>query len=215
MDMNLERHDYITAGISFFLAAVTLYGWTHLPEQIAIHFDSSGQPDSTAGKLPGLLLIPAISAGLYVLFRYLPEIDPLGDNIEEFRPEYNLVMVSVLGLLTYVQALIVSWNLGFSFSMSQALVPAVAALYYIVGEVVGEAEQNWFIGIRTPWTLSSEEVWNKTHEKSEPLFKAAGLTALLGVVFPEYTIAFIAGPAAAIAVFSTVYSYVAYRKTEP
>jgi uncharacterized membrane protein len=70
------------------------------------------------------------------------------------------------------------------------------------------------VGIRTPWTLSSDDVWRHTHDRTAPLFKIAGVIALAGLVFPEYFVYFIAGPAVAISVFATVYSYVDYRQIE-
>ncbi|WEL23140.1 SdpI family protein [Candidatus Nanohalovita haloferacivicina] len=212
--MELEKQDYITAGIGALLAVLTIYGWFNLPDQIAIHFNAAGQPDNFTSKTTGLLLLPAMFLGLYGLFKVLPSIDPLGDNIQEFKDQYRTIIAAVLGFLTYIQALIVFWNLGYSFSISQALVPGIAALYYIMGIVISEARQNWFIGIRTPWTLSDEEVWNKTHERCGPLFKAAGLIALLGLALPEYFIFFTVAPAMIVSVYATVYSYMEFRRKQ-
>jgi uncharacterized membrane protein len=75
-----------------------------------------------------------------------------------------------------------------------------------------KADRNWFIGIRTPWTLSSDKVWKKTHEKTAPLMKLAAAISLAAVVLPEYSIYFYAVPAFVVALFSTVYSYWAYRE---
>jgi len=85
-------------------------------------------------------------------------------------------------------------------------------LYVGVGFLLERAERNWFVGIRTPWTLSSEDVWRNTHDRAATLFKFAGVIALAGAILPEYFVYFVAVPAAAIAAFATVYSYLDYRR---
>ncbi|WP_414838051.1 SdpI family protein [Candidatus Nanosalina sp. VS9-1] len=210
--MELEKHDYISGFTGLLLAAITIYGWINLPDQIAIHFNAAGQPDNVTGKLFGLLMMPAMFLGLYSLFKALPRVDPLGENIQDFKEQYQLIISAILGFLTYIQALIVSWNLGYSFSISQALVPGIAALYYIMGVVIGEARQNWFIGIRTPWTLSDEEVWKKTHERCGPLFKVAAVITLVAVILPDYFILLTVAPVLAVSLYSVLYSYREYQK---
>lgn len=212
--MKPENQDYLALGLGVILSIVTVYGWLNLPDQIAIHFNAAGQPDSTVGKGIGLIIAPAIFTSLYALFRALPSIDPLGDNILEFEEQYRTAVRAVLGFLTYIQIMVVAWNTGYSFSVNQALAPAIAALYYVMGDVIGEARQNWFIGIRTPWTLSSEEVWQKTHERCGPLFKIAAVAALAATVIPDYFIALTVAPALAVSVYAVLYSYREYRKQE-
>lgn len=210
--MALEKHDYISAATGLLLVAVTVYGWLNLPDQIAIHFGPAGEANGFADKTTGLLIIPALSLGLYLLFRVIPRVDPLGDNIQKFHTPYQKLVLAVLGFMTYIQALIVFWNLGYSFTVNQALVPAIAVLYYLMGDVIGEARQNWFIGIRTPWTLSDEEVWKKTHERCRPLFKVAAGFALLALVIPDYFILLTVAPVLAASVYAVFYSYREYQK---
>lgn len=210
--MELERYDYMKAVAGLLLAAVTVYGWLNLPDQIAIHFNAAGEADGFADKTTGLLMIPVLSTGLYLLFKLIPRIDPLGENISEFQETYKKLVAALLGFLTYIQALIVFWNLDVSFTLNQALAPAIAALYYLMGEVIEEAEQNWFVGIRTPWTLSDEEVWKKTHERCGPLFKIAAVAALAAAVVPDYFIVLTVAPALAVSVYAVLYSYREYQK---
>ena len=96
--------------------------------------------------------------------------------------------------------------------MSQALSPAFGMLFYYLGILTQNAKRNWFIGIRTPWTLSSDVVWDKTHRIGGKLFKAAGIIALLGALIPQYAIFFILVPVISIVAFSFVYSYVEYSR---
>jgi len=192
------------------LIGVALFG--RLPEQVAIHFGPSGQPDNYVGKPFALTILPALQAVMLGLFAVLPRIDPLGENIKEFHEAYNGFVVVLLGFLGYIHGVLLLWNIGYEFAVMQAVVPAVAVLYYIIGIVMERAEQNWFVGIRTPWTLSNEEVWQDTHALGGKLFKIAAVLALGGLVFPRYAVWFIAAPVALVAAAMTVYSYWDYRR---
>ena len=118
----------------------------------------------------------------------------------------------MLIFLLYIYLLTILWNLGLWFNMVQLLAPALGVLFYFCGVLIGKAKRNWFIGIRTPWTLSNEKVWDKTHLIGGRLFKAAGLVALLGVLFQNYAILFVLIPVILVSLFTIVYSYFAYQK---
>ena len=210
--MNARRRNLLGAAIIAVtgLAGVALMG--RLPEQVAIHFGPSGQPDNYVGKLLALALIPALQAVMLAMFAILPRIDPLGENIQKFGDMYNWLVLVIIGFLGYIHGVVLLWNIGYEFAVMQAVVPAIAVLYYFIGMVMERAEQNWFVGIRTPWTLSNEEVWQNTHALGGTLFKIAAVIALGGLVLPQYAVVLIAGPAALLAVVTTVYSYWDYRR---
>lgn len=163
-------------------------------------------------KHTALALFPALSAILLGAFAALPHIDPLGENVARFREQYDTFVVLLLAFLTYVHLLVLTANAGYEFEIVQVLAPAVGMLLYYVGVLSEHAERNWFVGIRTPWTLSEEEVWKRTHERAAPLFKLAGVVAALTALVPAYAELLIAGTVAAVALYATVYSYVAYRR---
>jgi uncharacterized membrane protein len=212
--MEFGKTDYLAAGFFFLLAGITVYGFLNIQGDVAVHFDSSGQADSTMGKVPGLLILPAISVSVFALLKYIPRIDPLGENIEEFKPALEGVASGIIGFLSYTQGLIVGWNLELVANVSRAVVPAVAALFYALGLLFERAERNWFIGLRTPWTLSSDEVWEKTHDRAAPLFKFAAVFSLGGLIYPERSVEFAVLPAVAVSLYATVHSFVLYRKLE-
>jgi uncharacterized membrane protein len=85
-------------------------------------------------------------------------------------------------------------------------------LFYYSGVVISHAKMNWFVGIRTPWTLSSEKVWNQTHALGGKLFKITGIIALLGIIFINYALFFILVPLIVVGIYTVVYSYFAYRE---
>jgi uncharacterized membrane protein len=193
-----------------FVTGIYLYG--QMPDMMASHWNISGEVDGYMTKFWGLFLVPLISAGLLLLFIAIPKIDPLKTNIGKFRNYYDRFVLLVMSFMYYVYLLTILWSMGMKFNMIQFLSPALAALFYYCGILLSKAKQNWFIGIRTPWTLSSEKVWNKTHRIGGKLFKAAGMIALLGVIMPDYAIYLVLLPVILFAVYTVVYSYLEYNK---
>ena len=114
--------------------------------------------------------------------------------------------------LVAVHLYVILWNSGIIISSSVVFPVGIGLIFYFIGVLTEHVERNWFIGIRTPWALSSDRVWKKTNQIGGKLFKIAGIIAILGVLFPEYTIYFILVPALIIVGFVFVYSYVEYQK---
>ena len=183
-----------------------------MPERIALHWNMHGEADGYGSKAMGGFLIPALSAVILGFFLIIPKIDPLGKNIESFRGYYDGFILSFIVFMSYLYALTILWNMGTRFNMSQALSPAFGMLFYYLGILTQNAKRNWFIGIRTPWTLSSDVVWDKTHRIGGKMFKAAGIISLLGALIPQYAILLMLVPVISVAAFSFVYSYVEYSR---
>ena len=204
----------IIVGILILTFAIPIIAYPFMPEPMASHWGLSGEANGYLPKFWGLFLVPFISAGLALLFLIIPRIDPLKKNYPQFRPAYDLFVVVILLFLLYLSVLVILWNLGMKFSMTQVLAPAFGALLYTCGVLIGNAKRNWFVGIRTPWTLSSERVWEKTHALGGKLFRAAGLLALLGAVLPGIAWLLFIAPVLLISVYLVVYSYLEYQKEE-
>lgn len=193
--------------------ALNIYLSASLPERMASHWNIDGEVDGYMDKGLGLFFLPALGALLLAVFLIIPKIDPLGRNIKEFMRYYQGMIIVMLGFISYLNFTILAWNLGSRFSMMQALSPAFGGLFYYLGILISNAKRNWSIGIRTPWTLSSESVWEKTHKIGGKLFKASGAIALLGIVFPEQAIWLVVAPVLAVSAYLFVYSYLEYRKS--
>ena len=192
------------------VVAITLY--PIMPEQIASHWNAEGVVNGYMGKFWGLFLMPLISIILFGLFLLIPKIDPLKENVDKFRSSFDRFIVLIELFLFYVYALTIFWNLDFKFDMTMALIPALAILFYFAGNLIGKAKRNYFIGIRTPWTLASDEVWGKTHALGAKLFKIAGVASLAGLLFPKIAFYFVIIPILAVAIISVVYSYIIWKK---
>ena len=210
--MQVSKRTLASIALVAAMAAASVLLYDRLPEQMATHWNADGAVDDTLPRTMALALFPALGLLLTGLFALVPRIDPLGGNIAEFRSAYDLMAVTGVALLAYAQALVLRWNLGNEFPVTAAVAPAVAAVYVVTGYVVERAERNWFVGFRTPWTLSDERVWERTHSRGGRLLKIAGGIAAAGVVFPGYAIALLVAPVLLVAVYTTVYSYREYRR---
>ncbi len=195
--------------LSFILS---IYFYPQVPDQMATHWDSQGEVNGYMSKFWGTFFMPLLITGLVILFLVIPKIDPRKENIEMFRKHYEGFRLVLIIFLVLVHLHILLWNTGTQISPNAVIPLGIGLLFYYAGVLTENAEQNWFIGIRTPWTLSSENVWKRTNCLGGKLFRIAGITAFSGVFFPEYAIYFILVPAVIVVVITVVYSYLEYKK---
>ncbi len=208
----MKKSYLIIAALILFSFGLGAYFYGQMPDRMASHWSFQGEPDGHMSKFWALFLMPMVSVFLFLLLLVAPKIDPLKRNIEEFRRYFDAFVVLIITFLFYIYLLTLFWNLGYRFDMGQLMAPAMGVLFYACGILIKNAKRNWFIGIRTPWTLSSDSVWRKTHKLGAGLFKASGLIAFLGILLPQYSFYFIMGPVLFSATFAIVYSYLQYRK---
>jgi len=212
--MDTTRRYLVAAAFVVLSGLVSVVAAPELPAELVTHWNAGGEPDGTMSKPVALALIPGVSAVLFGLFVLVPRIDPLRANIEEFRGHYDWFVVLFAAYMFLVHAGIVAFNLGYEFDFVALVLLGVAGLFYYVGVLLETAKRNWFVGIRTPWTLSSDAVWDATHELGARLFKLCALAALFGVFAGEYAVYFVVVPALATAALTFVYSYLVYERLE-
>ena len=208
----MRKPTAIITGLVLLSFIISIFFYPHVPESMATHWNSQGEVDGYMSKLWGLFFMPVMITGLAVLFLVIPRIDPKKENIAKFRKYYDGFIILLIFFLLAVHLHTLLWNTGIRISPNVVLPAGIGILFYYIGILMENAERNWFIGIRTPWTLSSDRVWRKTNRLGGKLFKAAGIAAMLGAFFPELTFYFILIPALSIAGFTVVYSYLEYQK---
>jgi len=191
---------------------IGLFFYPYIPEVVASHWDAQGVVNGYMPKYWGVFLVPIISLGLVLLFLLIPKIDPLKANIEKFRKYFDWFIIIFLLFLLYVNMLTILWNLGARFNMVQLMIPAMGLLFFYMGLLLQKAKRNWFIGIRTPWTMSSDNVWDKTHKLGAKLFMLAGIIALLGILLPRIAIWLVLVPIILVSMYTIVYSYFVYKR---
>ncbi|RJP48487.1 MAG: SdpI family protein [Anaerolineaceae bacterium] len=187
--------------------------WSQLPDPMASHWNENDQVDGYMSKFWGVWMMPLVTLGMFGLFLLIPAIDPLKANIAKFRGVFNLFILSITAFMLYIHGLTLAWNLGYEFRMSAAILPFMGILFIFIGYILRQAKRNWFIGIRTPWTLSSDFVWDKTHQLGSVLFIASGVLAFAGSFFGGSTAVWLTlAPVLGSALFLVIYSYVLYQR---
>lgn len=187
--------------------------WNQLPDQMASHWNENDQVDGYISRFWGVFLMPLITLGMFVLFLVIPGIDPLKANIAQFREAFNMFIALMVAFMLYIHGLTLVWSLGYQeFKMSAAMLPFMGILFIAIGYLLRQAKRNFFIGIRTPWTLSSDTVWDKTHQLGSILFMVSGAFAILGGFFGGMTAVWLMFvPLIGSSLFLVIYSYVLYR----
>ena len=194
---------------SFILASCF---YSEMPDEIPIHWNANGEVDGYGPKELGLFVIPVILTGLYLLLMYIPKIDPLRKNISGFKEEYEWFVVVFLLFMLSVQLLTISWGMGYEINVQYVIFPGIAVLFFFVGELLGKTKRNWFIGIRTPWTLSSEKVWDKTNKLGAKLFKLYAILIIFALVLGINNIWVIIVPMLLMVLWCFIYSYLEFQK---
>jgi uncharacterized membrane protein len=197
--------------VACFVAGILVY--PYLPAMMASHWSAHGEVNGMMGKFWGAFTIPIIMLVLMGLWALLPHIDPVAPGFKGFRYVYDFVFFLAVAFLAYAYALMLGVNAGLRFDMFTMLLPALAVLIFLFGALLPHLKRNWFIGIRTPWTISNNVVWDKTHRLGSILFEMAGVCILAAAFVPRAaTLWLILVPIILAAVVSVVYSYLIYRR---
>ncbi len=182
------------------------------PDQVASHWGVDGEVNGWMSKFWGLFFMPVISTVLLIILSIVPGIDPKKKNIEEFRKYFDNFVIAIMAMLFYLYILTILWNLDYELNMNQWLMPAFAMVFYEAGVMIGNAKSNYTIGIRTPWTIANEDVWNKTHLLGGKLFKGLAVATLFGIIMPELAVWFVMVPVLLVTVILVTYSYIEFKK---
>ena len=156
--------------------------------------------------------MPIVSIAILLLFVAIPRIDPLKKNIDKFRSYFDGFIVIILMFFMYIHILTLMWSMNITFNMTQMILPAIGLLFIYLGFIMDKLKRNWFIGIRTPWTLSSDRVWEKTHRVGGIVFKFAGVITFFGVVFQSIALWLLLIPIIIGIIYLFAYSYFEFQK---
>ena len=196
-----------------FIVGLVLY--SQMPDPMPSHWNIAGEVDGYMPRFWGLVLLPLVLVGIFLLYLAIPHIDPLKTNIATFIREYNLMMALLSVFMLYVYILTILWALGFEFNMNLMILPAMGVLFIAIGYLLGNARRNFFVGIRTPWTLSSDTVWAETHRLGKWTFIAAGAISIFCAFLGEIGFWVFLGAILLAAFVPVVYSYILWKKEQP
>lgn len=210
--MNRKITSFLIVVIVLAAVGMSLLAYPKLPDQMASHWGVGGQVDGWMAKSVCVWIMPIIMAIMSVFFFAILLIDPLRKNIAQFFSYYAGFIIIMNLFLLAVHGWMILWNLEIRIAANVFMPLGVACLIFYAGIVMDHVKPNWFIGIRTPWTLSNELVWQQTHKLAGVLFRVAGIIVLIGAVFPKYAIVFILAPVLIVSLITVVYSLMVWRK---
>lgn len=208
----------IMGGISFWaMSALPTSG------EVPIHWNAKGEVDGWASPEEArrfIWMMPGITIFVSLILALGAKIDPRQKNIERSSKAYLAVWIGMLIFMTFINSL-VSYSMikgSLEPELTQGFIPSIilgstSVLFVIIGNYLPKTRSNWFLGIRTPWTLSSETTWAKTHRVTGRLFIAMGILGILSVILMPLTlqIGLLVGGPLIITAFSLIYSYVIWR----
>lgn len=212
--MSLSQKYYLgAAAVILATLAATIVAYPQLPATVPLHWDIQGQVNGWGSKWTLFLFGPGMMLFIVLLFAALPWLSPKKFEVDSFRATYLYMMVVLVALLAYFHVLIVTAALGLAIDVSRAIEGGLCLILALLGNVMGKVRRNFFVGIRTPWTLASEPVWNMTHRFAAKTLFAGGLLGLIAVILraPFWL------PIAAIiiaALIPAAYSLVFYKRLE-
>jgi uncharacterized membrane protein len=211
--MRTERLNLLSLGLVVLAFALVAAVYGRLPQHVPTHWNASGAVDGTMAKPWGPFMLPLTMAGVFVLLLVLPHISPRGYEMEPFRRAYGVMQLGILSFLLAVSVLVLLADLGWAVPMSRLMPLGVGALLIIIGNFMGKVTTNFFVGIRTPWTLADPEVWLRTHRFAGKVIVFAGLIyAIAGVLGAD--LRFLSAGLLLAVLAPAVHSYLIYHRLE-
>lgn len=191
---------------------VSIVAYPHLPERIPTHWNVTGGADGWSSRLWGAWLMPLVMALVWFILRAIPHIDPRRANYEKFSGMYDLVVILIIGFMLMTHVIVLLAATGTPIPVDTVLMATVGVFIAIMGLLIPRSHPNWFIGIRTPWTLTSDLSWERTHKLGGNLFVALGVLMVLSTfVAPQIAIWVLVAAAIGITVFLFAYSYQVWK----
>jgi len=210
----MKRRYYLIGALLIAGALVaTLVAYPYLPDRVPTHWNIHGQVDGYSQKWTLLVFIPGIMAGIMLMFSILPWLSPRHFEVDTFTSTYLYIMLVCVGMFAYVHALSLWAALSGGGNVTRALVGGMCLLWALLGNVLGKVRRNFYVGIRTPWALANERVWNATHRFAAKSWFAAGLAGLV-LTFAGIRFWVTFGILMAGALAPVVYSLVYYKQLE-
>lgn len=208
----ITRKEILPVALIILAFIVGTFLYPSLPEKIPSHWDIRGEVDAWTDKDFGVFFFPSVTLVIYLLITFIPLIDPLKRNYPKFHLPYFCFrsLFVLFFVLLYFYALWVA--LGGKLNINSLIIPATSILFIAIGVFLPKVRKNYFVGIRTPWTIHSEETWDRTHQFSGKLFIVAGLVTLIGSFFSKHSFLILMVAILSAAFLSVIYSYFVFRK---
>lgn len=199
--------------ILFLTVALSFWAYPLLPDLVVSHWNFYGQADGWSSREFHALFFPGLLLAMYLMFNLMPKFDPRSERYQEFAGVY-LIMRNFIMLILFVIFIAATLsNLGYAINIGGTVAGAIGLLMIVLGNYFGKLKRNYFVGIKTPWTLASENVWNKTHRLGARLFIIWGIGLMLAPwLAPTIAMIILFGGLIFMLAWLSIYSYVLYKK---
>ncbi|MDD4901015.1 MAG: SdpI family protein [Patescibacteria group bacterium] len=178
------KSEFIALALIISTLAAAVFFYNTLPERIATHWNFAGVADHYGSGKVQAVVFPSLIIGMYLLFLLIPYLDPKKERYEQFNKVYHIFKSIIVALLVTIFMVVGLNGLGYNLPVGVITPALIGVLFIVIGNYLGKIKMNWFVGIKTPWTLSSENVWNKTHRFGGKMFILAGLLMIAEAVLP-------------------------------
>jgi uncharacterized membrane protein len=197
----------------FIVATVATAAWLYptLPDPMPGHWNADGQVDGWIPKPWGVAVLPGAAILVFILFRVIPRISPKGFRTESFSGVLNGMQVAMVAFMCFVAFLVLFTAKGIDVHLNQMIFGGMGALFIVIGNSLGKVRKNFFVGIRTPWTLASDEVWARTHRVAGWAFVLMGVVFLAGA-FVRIGVGWLVGAVVLLVLVPVGYSFFLYRR---
>lgn len=206
-------HRYVGLVIVIIAFIGALFAMFAVDGPVPVHWNAQGEVDGYMAQPWGLLILPATMLGMFLLFQVIEFISPKGFRLDTFPRVVGIFQNTLLFFLALVFAAQLLFTAGIEVAMDQLIMLGTGILFIVIGNFLGKTRKNFFIGVRTPWTLASDEVWIRTHRLGGWVFVACGIL-LLGSSFFTASPWFLLAVALSAALIPVVYSFIAYLRLE-
>jgi uncharacterized membrane protein len=193
-------------------AIVSIMAYPTMPSRVPMHWNMAGEINSWMPKSQAVWFFPLMIAAMWLMFSYLPKLDPKHAKYNLFDREWSILQSGFLGFFLYMQIITFYISHNVATAITPWMLGGIGVLFMLIGNYLSKIRQNYFIGVKLPWTLASEDNWNKTHRFAGLCFFAAGLLTFIGAFAVRLSpyIIFISIMLAAF--LPMVYSYYLFRR---
>lgn len=194
---------------------VSIWIYPHLPAMVPGHWNIHGEIDRYYPKSFGAFFPPVMAVGLYLMMLLLPLIDPRRDNYQRFAGAYTFLRWGLVIFFTVIYGISILAALGYNLDVGLLVKGMVAVLFIVIGNFMGQFRHNYFVGIKTPWTLANEEVWQRTHRLAGRIWVVCGLICLaVSPVESAWGAAVFFAALMVMVIVPIVYSYIIFVKLQ-
>ncbi|MDD2487631.1 MAG: SdpI family protein [Candidatus Gracilibacteria bacterium] len=208
----MKKYFYIKLIIIALMVLVGLYFYGKLPDIIPHHWNYKGVADAFGPKIYTMVMMPSLGILLLALFHFIPKIDPNKYKYDQFRDAWEKMQITILAYFAYIYFVIIYVILNPGSSINFFMFLGIGTFFMILGNYMGKVRKNYFVGVRTPWTLANEEVWNRTQRFTGKMFFLSGLLLFLDAFLNVFVVGIFIFMIVTCIFGPFIYSYIEFKR---